>query len=169
MNAPLTFPPGLREGADYPSPVTRVLALGYYDGPTNGVLQCGDGGSVYKFDLIEGPFSIEDGLWDMRVFVAAPLPGGVLAQLAEAYSRFWAPRWPVWVPMWHFADPAEEQAMNRLTDEVLRQAGSVEWAIATTDLLTTIRAARAVTAEDLARVSDWLAFLRVQNEATPKA
>src|SRR5262245_10767151 len=68
MNTPLPICPGLREGNNYPSPVTRVLALGYYDGPTNGVLQCGDGGPVCKFNLIEGPFSTEDGLWDMRVF-----------------------------------------------------------------------------------------------------
>src|SRR5262249_14377819 len=148
-----------REGANYPSPVTRVVALGYYDGPTQGVLQCGDDGPVYKFGLIEGPFSADDGLWDMRVFAVAPLPGRALARLTEAYSRFWAPRWPVWVPMWHFADPTDEQAMNRLSDEVLGQAGPTEWVIATCDLLATIRAARRVTADDMAGVCDWLAFL----------
>jgi len=168
MNTPLPICPGLREGNNYPSPVTRVLALGYYDGPTNGVLQCGDGGPVCKFNLIEGPFSTEDGLWDMRVFAVAPLPGSALALLTEGYSRFWAPLWPVWVPIWYFSDPADEQAMNQLTDEVLSQAGPVEWVIATTDLLTTVRAARSVTAEDLVQVSDWLAFLGVPNEATPE-
>src|SRR6266487_451287 len=97
----------LHEGTDYRSPFTKVLALGYYDGPTNGVLQCGDGGQVYKFDLIEGPFSTEEGLWDMRVFALAPLPGSALARLAEGYSSFWAPRWPLWVPIWSFSDPAD--------------------------------------------------------------
>jgi hypothetical protein len=168
MNASLSTDPGLREGIHYPSAVTHVLALGYYDGPTNGVLQCGSGGPVYKFDLIEGPFSTEEGLWDMRVFALAPMPSNALAQLAEAYARFWAPRWPVWVPIWHFQDPADEQAMSRLTDDVLRRAGPAEWVIATTDLLSTIRAARVVTAEDLARVTDWLAFLGVPNQATPQ-
>jgi hypothetical protein len=169
MNAPLTIRPGLREGSNYPSPVTRVLALGYYDGPTDGVFQCGEGGPVYKFDLVEGPFSTEDGLWEMRVFSVASLPGSALARLTEAYSRFWPPHWPVWVPTWHFPDPADEQAMRRLTDEVLREAGPVEWVVATADLLGTIRAARPVTAGELSGVSDWLAFLGIENEAPPRA
>jgi hypothetical protein len=31
-----------REGANYLSPVQRILAFGYYDGPTDGVLLCGN-------------------------------------------------------------------------------------------------------------------------------
>ena len=102
---------------NYPSPVTHVLALGYYDGPTHGVLRCGGDGPVYKFDLLEGPFSTEDGGWDMRVFAMAPLPASAWAQLMDACQRYWPPRWPVWVPIWHFPTAAEEEAMNRLTDQ----------------------------------------------------
>src|SRR5262245_40100323 len=139
----------LHEGKNYPSPVTKVLALGYYDGPTNGVLQCGEGGPVYKFDLLDGPYSTEDGLWDLRVFGLAPLPPGSLEQLVEGYKRHWAPRWPVWVPIWHFSDPAEEQRMSRLTDQVLQQAGATQWVLATFDLMREIRAARTVNARTL--------------------
>jgi hypothetical protein len=160
--------PGFHEGTNYSSPVTRVLALGYYDGPTNGVLQCGEGGPVYKFDLLAGPFSTEDGLGDLRVFGLAPLPPQALDQLADAYQRYGPARWPLWVPIWHFPTAADEEAMNRLTDQMLLKAGSTEWVLATFDLMGEIRAARAITGEELVRVTDWLAFLGVGNESVVK-
>jgi len=162
MAKPQTLGAPLREGADYPSPITQILALGYYDGPTQGVLQCGDGGPVYKFDLIDGPFCMKEGWWDLRVYRLAPLPATSLAELAQAYSRYWPPRWPIWLPIWHFQNPADEEAMNRLTDHVLNQAGAPNWVVASFDLTDTIRAAKAVTAAQFALATDWLKLLGIE-------
>src|SRR5262249_48365432 len=92
----------------------------------------------------------------------APLPPTAFAELAEAYSRYWPPRWPVWMPIWHFQNSADEEATNRLTDQVLRQAGPPNWVVASFDLTGTIRAARAVSAAQLALVTDWLNVLGVE-------
>lgn len=151
----------LREGRDYPSPVTRILALDYYDGPIGGVLQCGDEGLVYKFDVLFGP---EQGAEAQRVFGLAPLPVTALRELAEAHARYQAPRWPLWVPMWRFPTTGDEEAMNHLTDRVLSQAGPVRWVVASSNLMEEIRAARAVSPEELEHTADWLAFLGVGDE-----
>jgi hypothetical protein len=170
MTVPVTLSPAIHEGFDYPSPISRILVLGYYDGPTNGVLQCGEAGAVYKFDfvydLVDGLSSPEDRLLELRVYSLAPLPAKALTELASAYSRFWPPRWPVWVPIWHFGNKDDEEAMNRLTDQVLRQAGPVNWVVASFDLTGTIRAAKSVTPQDLARITDWLAFLGIDGTST---
>ena len=60
MNTPLPGP-HLHEGRHFPSPVERILALGYYDGPTEGVLRCGTG-EVYRFGLLA---------WEAETQVAA--------------------------------------------------------------------------------------------------
>ena len=101
--------------------------------------------------------------------VLLPSCADSLAQLIESYTRYWTPRWPVWVPLWHFEDSVDEATVNRHTDGVLRQAEPMEWIVATDNLIDTIRAARSVTKEDLVRVSDWLAFLGVENPSPRKA
>jgi hypothetical protein len=150
----------LHEGTHFPSPFTRVLALGYHDGPTNGLLKCGRGDQIYKFDRLDGD--------DVRIFALAPLPSPALEQLAEAYARYLTPHWPVWVPLWHFPTRADQEAMELLTDQVLQQAGPVEWVIATEDLLGESLAARSATSEEMTHVTDWFAFLGLPHEAAVK-
>ena len=148
----------LHEGTHFPSPFSRVVALGYYDGPTNGLLECGAGGQVFKFDLLDEQANPE-GL-EVRVFGLALLSPSALTQLAQAYARFFTPRWPVWVPVWQFPRREDQEAMERLTDQVLQQAGPVQWVVATAgDLLGEVIAARRVTPEEASRVSDWFSFL----------
>jgi hypothetical protein len=155
-----------REGASYLSPVTRVLALGFYDGPTNGLLQCGANGPVYKFDLLDEVWDAEG--QDLRVFSLAPVFSTALAQLAEAYANLLTPRWPVWAPIWSFPTASEQAAMEALTDQVLQQAGPVQWVIATRDLMGPIAAARAVTSENGSRITDWPHFLGLPGQSTFK-
>ena|SRR5215467_3760964 len=149
----------LHEGKNYRSPFTKVLALGYYDGPTNGLLQSGEAGPVYKFDVV-------DDLWisngeDVRVFTLAPVPSNSLTELTNLYSQFLVPHWPFWVPPWSFPTKEIQQRMERATDDVLGRAGPVEWALAATDLLGTIHAARAVGPEEFSQITDWYSFLGI--------
>jgi hypothetical protein len=145
----------LHVGSSYASPFTKVLALGYYDGPTEGVLQCGQDGPVYKFQLL----AWDEETQDLRIFGLAPLPATAMGQLADAYARYQTPCWPVWVPSW-------QAEMAQQADLVLQQAGSIEWIIATIDLLGEILVARTVTGPEFARIAnslvarrEWFTFL----------
>jgi hypothetical protein len=157
MGQPTSQTQRLHEGLNYPSPFTRVLGLGFYDGPTNGVLDVGEDGAVFKFDMVNELMNPEG--VDLRVFGLAPLPGTALVELADAYGRYQNPRWPLWVPIWRFPTLADQQEMEQVTDQVLQQAGPLQWVVAAYDLLQDIVAARPVTPDEVGRVDDWASFL----------
>jgi hypothetical protein len=149
---PLVSKP-LPEGRNYPSPVTHVLALGYYDGPTEGLMRCGAEGPTFVFRIL----AWEADTQDLRIFSLAPLPAAAWAQLVEAYSLLEKPRWPVWVPSWY-------EEMKQPVETALRQASPPESVIATDDLLGEILAAKAVTPKNLTEVADWGSFLGLNKE-----
>ncbi len=138
----------LHEGANFPSPFTRVLALGYYDGPTEGLIQDGQDGSVYQFRML----AWDDETQDLRIFGLVRLPATALEDSVQAYARHQVPRWPVWVPSW-------QEGVETLQQQVLRQAGPIEWVIATYDLLGEILAAKALAPEEADQTTDWPSFL----------
>jgi hypothetical protein len=145
MNAPLTVGPGLREGNNYPSPVTRVLVLGYYDGPTEGVLQVGPSGEVYRFAMIEEIPGQGKNDTDLRSFALSPLPPDSLEAIAATLSPFIAPQWPLWVPVWHFPSPESQRDVEGRVDRVLELAGPVAWQVTTDDLFGMLRSAKRLT------------------------
>jgi hypothetical protein len=151
MNTPLLDRP-FPEGVSFPSPAQKILALGYYDGPTEGLLQC-DSGRVYRFEILAWDSETQD----VRVFSLAPIPPAAFDQLAELFARREKPRWPVWIPSW-----CEDQ--NKETDAVLKEAGPVEWVMATDDLMGTILAAKRARPEDVRAVADWRSFLRLGDD-----
>jgi hypothetical protein len=142
-----------------PSKITKVLAHGWYDGPTDGVLECGTDGRVYRFTLLDEVRQWPTEAEDVRVFSLAPLPPTALRQLTEAYGRYFKPHWPAWVPVWSFPTAADREALERMTDQVLAQAGPAEWVIATSDLLGEPLAVRAAMPEEIAQVTDWPSYL----------
>jgi hypothetical protein len=148
------LPPNLywREGANYPSPVQKVLAFGYYDGPTEGVLQCADG-QTYRFDLLTWDQETQN----LRVFGLSPLPRPAWDQLIALCASHETPRWPVWVLSWH-------EGLHQPIEDVLRQAGRMEWVFATEDLQGEILRVQAIRPDELAQVTDWGAFLGLAQE-----
>jgi hypothetical protein len=153
MNDLQQIPADFHEGMAYPSPVTRMLALGYYDGPTEGVLYCGTNGPAYAFQIL----AWEQEMQDLRVFALAPFPLSAWSRLIEAYSLLETPRWPVWLPSWH-------EEMDQPTEVLLREAGPPQWVLATYDLLGEILVAKPVTPDVLAQVGDWRQFLGLSRE-----
>src|SRR4051812_4103582 len=95
MNDPIGASSGLREGRSYPSPFSRLLALGYYDGPTDGFLLDERGGQAFHFEMLDS--DEEDNL---RIYRLAPVPAEAVRALIEALTRFEPPRVPSWVPGW---------------------------------------------------------------------
>jgi hypothetical protein len=139
---------GLHDGLNQPSPFTRVLVLGFYDGATEGVAQAGDAGPVYRFEL---PADVDEAAAltaASRPFELRPLPSDALDRLATVLTPYLVPAWPVWFARWDFpTEEAEREASARI-DAILAEAGPVEWRIATPDPwdFSTVRAER-VTAE----------------------
>lgn len=121
MNTTTARPTGFVAGRDYPSPVVRVIALGFYDGPTEGVLQTADG-AAYRFDLI-GEEHNPDGL-DDRTFALRPLSSGAFEEVAELVGGSAA---AVVVPRWPVAGPDRQADIDRRLDALLASARPSAW------------------------------------------
>ncbi len=141
-----------REGADYPSPVEKVLALEHYDGPMEGVLQCA-GGDVYRFDML----AWDEETQDVRIFGLSPLSRLAWDHLLALCAGHDSPRWPVWAFRW-------QEQLRQAIEEVLRQAGPMQWVVATTDLLGEIGRVKALRPEERMQVTNWGAFLGLAPE-----
>lgn len=132
-----TRPANFVEGADYPSPVTHVIGLGFYDGVTNGVLKTADG-SVYAFDLTDEQCN-PDGL-DRRTFDLVPLSASAFDALVGVLEPHLSPRWPCWVPLWKFPTEDIRLAVEAHIDRVLAEAASPTWRVTSDDLMGTVSA-----------------------------
>ena len=90
-----------------PSPFSKLLVLGFYDGPTSGVLQCGTCSTVYKFDMLDW-----DDAHEVRIFRLASLPADSLDQCVQALAEPKPPRWPVWA--WRTSSRSKLPLCSRL-------------------------------------------------------
>ncbi|SRR5579875_1105694 len=144
MNKQMSPNQSWHEGANFPSPVQNVLAFSYYDGPTDGVLQCADG-QVYRFDLL----AWEPQTQDVRVFALFPMVPTAWEQLTVLCGGHGF-RW--------------QEQLRHPIDDILLQAVPVEWVVATEDLQGEILRVKAICPEELARVTNWSDFLRLTQE-----
>lgn len=106
------------------SPFVRLIATDYYDGPTQGVVECGSCGTLYAFHKIDW----DDGQ-DVRIFSLAATHGS-FAELE--ISVVGSPRWPAWVLIGDEARGAD--SVQRSID----RAASVEFVVASRNLLEVI-------------------------------
>jgi hypothetical protein len=137
--ATATRPLNFIEGNDYPSPVTHVIGLGYYDGVTNGALKTADG-AVYAFDMAGEEYNA-NGL-DCRTFELAPLPVPAFEEIVGAIEPHATPRWPCWVPLWKFPSEEARAAVETHIDRVLASAGAPTWRVKSRDLTESVSATR---------------------------
>lgn len=116
-------------GRNHPSPVERVIAFGYYDGATDGVMDLG--GTEYRFDLSDethNPDGCDERRYDLR-----PLPPGSFQQVVAIVGEHLEPRWPAWVPIWKFPSAEVRAEVERQVEAVLGQAGEPRWRLTTSD------------------------------------
>jgi hypothetical protein len=133
------------------SAISKILALGFYDGPTSGVLQCATCLSVYKFDMLDW-----DDDHDVRIFRLAALPGDSLTQCVKALAQPESPHWPVWVPSrWNLPSEESREVADRELQRILDRARPAELVVAWVGYGERILAARKVPAADLVNVPDW--------------
>jgi hypothetical protein len=118
-------------GANDPSPVSRLLLFGFYDGATDGVMQLGEGGPEYHFDMTD-----ENLAGDVnRSYRLRPLPAGSLDKLAAVLGEHFEPNWPVWLPRWKFPTEELRRQVDAQIEAILCQAGEPAWHVVTSDLI----------------------------------
>ena len=140
------------------APFSRVVGLGYNDGPTEGVAESVDHTTCYRFQLLDELPDWDEGN-DLRVFSLAALPPGSLDSLLHVCPGSEHATSPVWVPIWKFDSTAAQETTEREVQRILNSAAPPDGVVATDASLTTVIARRSVTGEDLRRVDDWLGFV----------
>lgn len=136
------------------SPFSKLIALGYYDGPTSGLVQCDTCSAVYRFEMLDWD---EDE--DVRIFSLSPLPAEAFDQIVKVCEQSSSPKWPIWVPIWKFASSAEENQANQEIEQILNQAKNPQLIVAAQDLTQEIIATQKVEIDNLNQVKDWFSQL----------
>lgn len=134
-----------------PHPFSRMVVLGFYDGPTSGLIQCQKCSAEFYFDMLN---------WDddheVRVFRLTPLPRGSLERVVRAWAEAGPPRWPVWVPQRNRLSSEEARhKVDQTLHEVLAQAGQPEHVLSWTGYADTILTIERVPSEELTDIPDW--------------
>lgn len=108
------------EVRDIPSPFDRLVATGYYDGPTDGLVECGTCGRLYAFEKIDW----DDGQ-NLRIFSLAPV-GGSFADIEDHASV--KPGWPTWILN-------ADGEVGELVQQASASSSRAEFVVASRDLL----------------------------------
>jgi hypothetical protein len=137
---------------------SKILALGWYDGPTDGVAQCATCSAVYKFHMLDEDRDWEDGQ-DVRIFSLAPLPAGALDKIVEVCPGAATAGWPVWAPTWRFESDAQQKTAEDTVTRILDSAGPAQFVVVSDDGLQSVEMCRPVKMEELATIEDWFALL----------
>jgi hypothetical protein len=126
------------------SPFTRLLAAGYYDGPTEGIVECGTCRRIFAFRMLAW-----DGEQNVRVFGLAPLEEEYETLCKRLLKAPPAAGITVIPPLPNM----ERSELDRLL------ASPVTHVVASEDLLAELLSSRTVSREDLSRDHDWLQWL----------
>jgi hypothetical protein len=131
----------------------RVLVTGYYDGPTEGIIDFGDEFGVFCFK--EAAFDNEREVRVLKLARVAPEPFEAI--IGALRSNLGPPKWPFWVPMWKFSD---ENARLAIESELNAYCatGKLMLAVLTDDALGKCFAVRTIDEQVRATASDWLSL-----------
>jgi hypothetical protein len=128
----------------------EVIAFGYYDGPTQGMVRLADA-RVYWFEMIA-----EDVDRELRVFALSALEPGLFDVVVTALSAaVGVPTWPLWVPKWEFDNESIKHDMESLVDTVCSRA-RLAVIMASDDSLVRCVAFRNAVAQDTDAIQTWL-------------
>ena len=136
-----------RDARSVPSPFVRLVAVGYYDGPTHGLVECGGCGRLYAFCKLDW----DDGQ-DVRIFSLAPTQGRGDLFCGESGSTILL-----------LVDEEGRLASERV-GEAMDAASGVEFVVAAQDLLGVLEAWRATPS---CEGVDWFAEFGLGREAEP--
>ena len=130
---------------DVPSPFSRIVATGFYDGPTDGLVECGACRSIYVFEKLDW-----DDQQDIRVFSLSPVVCDELDGLMESVVVYGGIL-PIWVV------PADVPAdFRRRLEVVMRSAAPAEFVVAGQSLLRKLEVWRPI---GMGNTIDWFSEL----------
>ena len=136
----------------------KVIAFGYFDGPAEGVLKLDDG-QVFRFVTVE-----EDQHQERRVCTLAALEPRQFDDLVQVLgSALGPPKWPLWVPLWHFADKDLQRVTEQSVDAILGSA-KLSGVVLCSDNLERCFAARPISDKQRLGVTSWLVFLNAEDK-----
>ena len=139
------------------SPFSKLVVLGYYDGPITGVLQCEVCGTAYRFELLDIDPDWDEGL-DVKIFILSQLPPKSFEKLIEVCENcFGIPRWPVWVLIWNVGSEAKRNKTAKKIQEIEHRVANGQIIVATLDLSKEIIVAKEM---------DWFSLLGLSRRAT---
>ncbi|MBF6611713.1 MAG: hypothetical protein IVW55_01125 [Chloroflexi bacterium] len=146
------------------APFSRILVLEYYDGLVSGLAECKQCLRVYRFDMVAW-----EGNAGIRVFTLGSVPTSFLQRAVEEYSRYEAPRWPLWVPF--FKAPLPDRVMANVEQEIDRllttSVNHPVMVVASATSLESILKAKKITSREFNRIQDWFAFLGLLVHSLP--
>ena len=114
---------------EIPSPFLRLIATGYYDGPTDGFVECSICSAVYAFHKLD---------WDenqnLRVFSMSPVRGRSFVELEAYTDPIQQLQWPTWV-----VDITKSGKILELIDGFRSDASPEEFVVVASCLQKTIK------------------------------
>ncbi len=105
----------------------RMLLLGYYDGPTDGVIQFATG-AVYRFVMPDEEVQLSR-RWFPREYTLHPLPPDALDRLEAVLAEHLTPQRPAWYVNWQFESPEVERDVDRRVAAILDEAAPAAWLV----------------------------------------
>lgn len=109
---------------------TRMILLGYYDGPTEGVMQFGLGGPAYRFVMPDEEEQLSRRSFP-REYAFHPMPADALDRLEAVLAEHLTPERPAWYVTWQFETPEIERETDERVTAILAEAGPAAWLVTT--------------------------------------
>lgn len=123
------------------SPFGRVLVLGWHDGITSALVQCGDCGRSYSATLVAW-----DAEQEFRIMELRQIDTSKFDDVLAAHAKFDEPRWPVWYPRYPDQDTLESTV--RLVERARSSGWLASCFLSTRDISKEILGIRALSFED---------------------
>ena len=105
----------------------RMILLGYYDGPTEGVIQF-ESRAVYRFVMPDEENQLCRQSFP-REYVFHPLPTNALDRLEAVLAEHLVPQRPAWYVNWEFETPEIECEMADRVGAILAEARPAAWLV----------------------------------------
>jgi hypothetical protein len=106
---------------------SRMILLGYYDGPTEGVIQF-QSGSVYRFLMPDEERQLSRQSFP-RDYALHPLPADALDRLEAVLAEHLTPLRPARYVNWQFESPDVERDTDRHVATILGEAAPAAWLV----------------------------------------
>jgi hypothetical protein len=141
------------------SPFGRVLSLGWYDGTTSGLAECGSCSTVFKYDLVDW-----DADQEQRIFALSHTTHQVFDRIVDTLGAFESPKWPFWNPRWNIEPPELKKQTKSEVDSYLSRTDKPGLLIVSDRELKRVFAASQVTEALRAKLPEDFDGLPVKND-----